>query len=193
MINSIQAGYRTQTIAPVQREREKAAAESTTRTQQGDTVSLSTPGKMISKLLTDMGGDPNSSSISLEEMESNLESKRAQLEDNITALFLQNGISTTPPVELTSDGEGKIRVKGDHPQKDKIEKLFEENPDLANDFRGVSAQTDFVEAGKEHVEFAKEYAKNPYAAVAKYNSLFSTLQTDEFSMIFDSEGQEDAA
>jgi hypothetical protein len=183
MIQSVQAGY---PIQSVQQASNAYAAKPVESTQSaGDKVTLSPEG-MIASFYSGMGVDytPGQTSISLEEIEEGLERKRTELTGNINALFQKNDISATPPVELTSDGAGNIRVKGDHPDKEKIERLFADNPDLANDFRCASAQASLVKAGKEHLEFAKEYAKNPEAAVGKYGSLFSALKNDEFSLLF---------
>ncbi|WP_419778438.1 hypothetical protein [Maridesulfovibrio sp.] len=76
-----------------------------------------------------------------------------------------------------------MRVKGDHPDKDKIEQLFQDDPDLSNDFRGISALSSLVEAGKEYLEFAKAYEKDPYEAVARFGHLFNGMNNEEFSMI----------
>lgn len=190
MINSIQSGYQAQAVDPVQRERERADATENQHKPQGDKVTLSLKGKLVSSFFADMGVDYTpGKNVSLEEIEAGLEERREQLENDIFALFKQNNISTNPPVELISDENGKIRVKGDHPQKEEIEKLFEANPKLANDFKGVSAQTKFVEAAKLHEKFAEEYDKDPKAAEAKYRGLFDALKRKEFSMIFSGESE----
>ncbi|WP_147819233.1 hypothetical protein [Salidesulfovibrio onnuriiensis] len=193
MINPIQSAYQTQTVDPVQRSRELAPKE-TAPASTGDRVDLSDMGKLVSRFFAKLGVDYTpGKAVTLVDLENGLERKQAELKDNVTALFLENGISTTPPVELTSDEEGHIRVKGDHPDKEKIEKLFEDNPDLGNDFRAVSALSSLVKAARESVEFSKEYEKNPAAAVAKYSHLFSSLGQDDFSMIFGGDTEEDAA
>ena len=38
---------------------------------------------------------------------------------------------------MEPDGKGGVTVVGQHPDRDKIEKIFEENPDLAAKFRAL--------------------------------------------------------
>lgn len=182
MINSVSSAYSTQAVSSVQKE--PTPAQTQQREQSGDKVTLS-PESMVASFFTGMGIDYTpGKSVSLDDFKGGLQRSTAKLTDDVNTLFLENGVSLSPPVELTTDGEGAVRVKGDHPDKEKIEQLFEDNPDLANDFRGVSALSSFVKAAEEHLEFAREYEKDPYAAVAKYSHLFDGLRKEEFSMIF---------
>lgn len=192
MIQSVQSGYAAQSIQQTQKREEETSVQSPQ--SSGDQVTLS-PEAMIASFFTGMGVDytPGQKSISLEDLEAGLKKKTTEFQDRVNTLFLENGISTDPPVELTSDSEGNIRVKGDHPDKEKIEQLFEDNPELANDFRGISGLSSLVKAGKEYVEFAKEYEKDPQAAVAKYSHLFDALKDEEFSMIFGGAQSDDVA
>jgi len=44
------------------------------------------------------------------------------------------GVDTSIPIKLKSDGEGGVIVTNDHPDKNKIEALFKDNPDLQQGF-----------------------------------------------------------
>jgi len=191
MIQSVQSSYTAQSIQSPQR----VNAEKNDGMDQssGDTVSLSPEG-MVASFFNQLGVEYTpGKAITLDDLEAGLERKSAELRDKVSSLFLENGISTEPPVELTSDSEGNVRVKGDHLDKDKIEQLFADNPDLANDFRGVSGLSSLVQGGKEYVEFAKAYDVDPQAAVAKYGHLFDALKDDEFSMVFGAAQSDDVA
>ncbi len=83
------------------------------------------------------------------------------------------GIPCTPSVKLQSDSSGKIVVNGLNPYKEKIEKYFEENDDMANIIKGMTMAKSLIEAGKEHLKFQREYAVDSRAAVEKYSHLFS--------------------
>lgn len=182
MINSVTSAYQTQAVSSVQREPEQVHSQQ--REQSGDRVTL-TPEGMIASFFTGMGIDYTpGQSITLDDFKGGLERTSAKLKDDVNTMFLENGISLSPPVELTTDWEGSVRVKGDHPEKEKIEQLFQDNSNLSNDFRGVSGLSSLVKAAEEHLEFAKEYEKDPYAAVAKYSHLFDALKREEFSMVF---------
>ncbi|ACS81236.1 hypothetical protein [Maridesulfovibrio salexigens] len=185
MINSVQSAYATQSVDEVLQSRARTQPTSQER-QSGDKVTISDSAKMLASIdsfFSDMNIPYTpGQSISLDDLKTGLETSTKKFQDDVNVLFLQNDISTDPPVELTTDGYGNVRVMGDHPQKDKIEQLFEDNPDLANDFRGISGLNSLVEAGEEYLEFAKAYEKNPYEAVAKYSHIFSGMDIEEFSM-----------
>ncbi|BBD09449.1 hypothetical protein [Desulfovibrio ferrophilus] len=183
MIQPIQSGYAPQSIGTDYAVQNRQSPQQAI--QHGDSVNLSDSAHLISSFFADLGVEYTpGEGVSLDALEAGLNKSQDKLKSDIGALFIQYGISTTPPVELTSDGEGKIRVKGDHPQKDQIEQLFANRPELANDFRKVSGLSSLVEAGKEYLEFAEAYAKDAYAAVAQYSHLFNNMESESFSMIF---------
>ncbi|OEU67141.1 MAG: hypothetical protein BA863_14380 [Desulfovibrio sp. S3730MH75] len=187
MINSIQSAYTAQSIE-ANDYTYKLKDTQQQRDQSTDSVNFSDSSKMISSFFSGLGVEYTpGQSVTMGDLEGGLKNSTKEFRDRTDSLFLENGIRLNPPIELTSDFEGKIRVKEDHPQKEKIEQLFEENPDLRNKFAGISALNSLVEAGKEYIEFSKEYAKNPQAAVAKYGHMLDSLKNDEFSMIFSAE------
>jgi len=160
------------------------ARQQTQPAQKQDEVSISKAGKLVSSFFADMGVDYTpGKSVSLNDIESGLRQKRQTLDSDVTAMFLENGIDIPPEVQLTSDEEGHVRVSGEHPQADQIEQLFADNADLENDFKRVSAMSSMVEAGRAHVDFARQYRENPYAAVAQFGGqLFDQKNGDGFTM-----------
>ncbi len=186
MINSVQTAYRSQSVESPRYNRNNEQVQVQPQ-KSGDTVSISDSAQKLAKIdsfFTDMNIPYTpGKSISLEDLNIGLEKSSKELNDNINTLFLQNGIKTNPAVELTSDHEGKIRVNNDHPQKDKIEKLFEDNPELANDFRGVSALSSMVKASEEYLEFAAAYDRNPQEAITRFGHMFDQTGDKEFSMV----------
>lgn len=176
MINSVgSSGYIQNAVSFT---KQNPSTQQTEAIQQtGDSITLSDSACLLSSLCTQLGG--TSTSISLDDLEANLEQTLAKVKQETTALFLENGISLDPPVELTTDSEGSVRVVGDHPDKEKIEQLFEDNPELANDIRKADGLSSLIEAGKEHLAFSKEYENNAYAAVAKYGHLFDGMPDEE--------------
>ncbi|WP_051261010.1 hypothetical protein [Desulfovibrio inopinatus] len=181
MIESLQGGYQTQAITYTAQGAKKQ--DTVQPMSPGDTVSLSGSGRLMADFFAGIGVTPSSNgAVSLDDIKAAMEQKQQALEEDIDALFRENDIATSPSVTLTTDGEGRVRVQGDHPQKAEIEALFEESPELSNDFRAVSGLSSLVEAGKEYSEFAELYAQAPYTAVAQYGHLFNSLGESEFSM-----------
>ena len=58
--------------------------------------------------------------------------------ESFEKLFTQElakaGVDTSHPIKLANDGEGNVLVTNDHPDKEKIEAMFNDNPDLQQGF-----------------------------------------------------------
>lgn len=184
MIESLQGGYQTQSVTYTAQRTERR--DPVQPVSSGDSVSLSGSGRLMSDFFAGIGVEPTSGgAVSLDDLKGALAQKRQALEDDVNGLFLESGIATEPPVNLTTDGQGRVLVQGDHPQKAEIEALFEGDPALSNDFRAVSGLSSLVEAGDEYSDFAAMYADDPYAAVARYGHLFNGSNGDAFSLTVD--------
>ncbi len=99
----------------------------------------------------------------------NLPAKIVDFSSEVGKMFRDNGISVPPEAVLTSDGEGYVRVTGDHPEKAKIEALFKDNPELRNQFAEISANSSLQRAVEGYENYARHYqalAGNPDAQKA---------------------------
>jgi len=185
MIDPIQAAQAARTVQPVP---SRGPAESGQYGIRGgtDTVTISGPGSLLSKLsgLHLFGADENGN-VTMESLRKAVEEETEALRSDVARMLARAGVRDEPPVELAMDYEGKVRVKGDHPDKDKVEALFEENPDMRDRFAALSAGSGMLEAMEEHMEFARAYAQNPAAAVQKYWYLFqdTDFASDFFTLI----------
>lgn len=92
--------------------------------------------------------------------------------------FRAAGVDTSRPIDLTADAEGQVRVANGHPEKDRIEALFAEDPELSNQFRLLSASASLLKAIENHGEFTKAYQQDPKAAIAHSGHLFSGEKHD---------------
>lgn len=183
-IASLPAAYMSASCQPVPAARNRPGdsteiIEETTAGSQEDTVSLSSGGRLLSQLPPLFSSEIEADGvITLDEMREFFQEKAAALGKEVRGRLTALGISADEPLDLSVDREGKVRVAGEHPQKDEIEALFAEDPELANDFRQVSSTGSFIKACEAHLEFAADYAQDPQAAVAKHWHLFSSLQSD---------------
>lgn len=59
-------------------------------------------------------------------------------ERNFSNALAKAGVDASIEIELETDYQGKVVVKNDHPDKDKIEQIFDDNPDMQQQF--VKAQ-----------------------------------------------------
>lgn len=92
---------------------------------------------------------------------------------HLSGFMLNEGIEADPPIELNVSSNGKVVLKNDHPDREKIENFINENSELRNLYVGVTSAKNLVAIGKESAEFQKRYAVDPKAAVAEFAHLFS--------------------
>jgi hypothetical protein len=98
------------------------------------------------------------------------------LGSKIIGLLASYGVDASKPIDLTVDSQGMIRVANDHPNKERIEKMFEENPEVRDEYIKISAMGNFLKGAEEYKEFAEEYERDPQAAMKKHLSVFTGLK-----------------
>lgn len=74
-------------------------------------------------------------------------------------MFHEAGISVPPHPVLTNDFQGHVRVAGDHPDKDRIEQLFRDNPEMQQRYAKISAGSSLLRAAEHYSRFAGEYER----------------------------------
>jgi hypothetical protein len=134
------------------------------------------PSLLACRLPSLFGFEPKTPGvITGEEIFQHAQEDLEQFNEEIHNLFNEKGIDTSIGIDLgTAYGTGDIIVKADHPDKDKIEAIFKENPDLGNEYKKITSMLEIVEAGKEASAFQSAYSKNPKQAVLQYAYLFDT-------------------
>ncbi|MFZ5830965.1 MAG: hypothetical protein ACOY3P_12800 [Planctomycetota bacterium] len=121
-------------------------------------------------------------SLRLEDMKVYWERQQAALGAGIRAVFDEAGIDTSQPIQLAMAGDGRVTVLGDHPQKDDIERVFDEHPELRDKFAEVSALGSLIHSAEEGARFSAAYAKDPFAAVEQFSHLFDGSPRPEFTL-----------
>ncbi len=172
------------TVAAVREDEKSTGTAQSDRvdiSDQGKEMSLSSAGVLASKLFE---GIETSDGISLDELGGLLRKKSAALKEDLDSLFERAGIDGADEICLTVGYDGSVLVKGEHPDKANIEKLFADDPELSNRFREVSGLAEIIRAGQEGVEFQKAYAQNPIAAVEQYSYLFSGNYQPQFNLSY---------
>ena len=77
-------------------------------------------------------------------------------EKKLANAFAVAGIDTSQTISLTTDFEGKVIVKGDHPDKERIEAMFAEDKDLRNGFVQTNQHYLFKELYRLNQEWAQK-------------------------------------
>ena len=139
-----------------------------------DTVSISGGSPLLSKARLILPTLENVRKIS------------SALKDELGNFFRKSGIPLQPPVELSVNGEGKIMVKGDREDREQIAERINENADLAERVRTLSAISGIAWSLPEHLRFQAEYraSNNPETVVARYSHLFGPRSSPQISMRF---------
>lgn len=157
----------------------EAASPQTAAAAPADELSLSREGLLYG--LFDVAPGPDGC-IHVDDIRTANEATKADFDGKLSSLLKEAGVDRSEPFTLRTDAMGKVFVEGSHPDKEKIEAIFDNRPELANEFRKISATSSFLHAADEAAPFREAYARDPYAAVQRYSYLFDGSNRAEFGM-----------
>lgn len=163
---------------------------STATAERTDSVEISDDARSISGLREHglvrelFPGLNVSNGISPTDLSGLLREKTAGLRRELDEAFSRAGIDNSEEVVLTVGYDGSILVKGEHPEKERIEAMFRGDSGLGNRFREVSALASVARVGRETLEFQQAYAADPKAAVNRYAHLFNENYKPEFHLSY---------
>lgn len=140
------------------------------RKSGSDTITISGTGRQAS-LLGDILAS-NNGPITLESIESSLNNDTSKVEKQLGLLYTKLGISPDNEMDMSVGCDGKITVRGNNSNADKLEDAINSDPELSNTIRRMSANSSFLEAAKKHLEFARRYEQNPGIAIKEFAYLF---------------------
>ncbi|MBC9073048.1 hypothetical protein IAI53_13815 [Thauera sp. CAU 1555] len=98
-----------------------------------------------------------------------LQGATADFAADLGKLFRSAGISVPPDPVLSMDFAGKVVVANDHPDKDRIEQLFVDKPEMRDRFAELSAAHSLQRAVEGYDDFVAAYERlqgNPEAQAA---------------------------
>jgi hypothetical protein len=107
---------------------------------------------------------------------SNLEKISGSLSGILSKFFMESGISTNPPVDISVNPyTNEIEISGGREDAAGIEEMINSNEDLKDKILTVNAIASHVCQMPEHLAFQKEYFESDYPeqVLAKYSHLFS--------------------
>lgn len=125
--------------------------------------------------------------VRFEEVARYAEERLVTIGQEVSQRLREAGIDPGLGIRVSVGHDGRLIVPN-HPEREKIEQLLNEDPELAGELRRLTATFEMVRAAKEHLEFAAAYRQDPIAAVAQHAHLFNgsngsgtELLLDEFS------------
>lgn len=150
------------------------ATDSVNISEAARTMSRTIPGENIQMPTVGAGGV-----VRIEDVEAETKEALNAFQKDLNGLFAENGIDTNQAINISTDQNGNVIVTNDHPDKEKIEQVFENNGELANRYKGISNNMALIKAVEEASAFQKEYVIDPEAAVAKYSYLFDDNRNND--------------
>jgi Mg2+ and Co2+ transporter CorA len=125
-------------------------------------------------------------------MVNNIEEITKEYKAELKRELKAQGVDMDTEFKLSTGSDGSVYVVGDHPDKAKIEQYFKDNPEMRDRFVEIEVHTKLKKAIELHMEFVKEYEKDPEAAVAKYFPMFEMMRNETFTMGMGGEGEASA-
>jgi hypothetical protein len=110
-------------------------------------ASKSSSGSSFADALKSAGGANDSANASgktaadsLLEVRRQADTSLAELSKSLQQVLKDSGVDTSQPIRLECDGQGGVKVAGNHPDREKIERALAENPELASKFQSLAAE-----------------------------------------------------
>ncbi len=156
-----------------------------------DTFYFSKESQIMSNALSGLDIESSSTrSIYLKDLESILESKQEALSKELEQVMRENRIDDVSYITLSVNDNNTIQVEDDQPQKQQIEKILGQNPQISQELREIIGLSVLVNSDTKHNAFAKQYAINPYTAAAQYNDTIKKAVESSNSVTFTLSQQE---
>jgi len=156
--------------------------------QTGSRIPSVAPGlnpspELLGKVLFGNAYDPDTKTIRLDKIAADVQKRTAEFAGQLRQALSAHGIDPNIPVELSTGGDGRVIVDNGHPQAEEISKLFVADPQLAEEFRNVSAQNDHLTLMQAGAAYVKDWnaAKTEGERTALWNR-YSTLMDKMISM-----------
>ena len=137
---------------------------------QNDTVTISEQGKTAS-LLNSISNSCNSP-LTIDSIAQCLKNDTEYVEQQLRSIYSKLGLSSDTEMKMSVGRDGSIIVNGENSKADEIEDAINNDPELANTIRRMSANTSLLEAARRHQEFTNAYENDPDAALEEFAFLF---------------------
>jgi len=105
------------------------------------------PSTSFSRLIN-LAKELGPSKINQADLKRECEAGLSEFRRTLLDLFDKSGVDTRQEIRLESNGFGGVVVAGGHPDADKIEDIFKENPDLLEKFHALETGYKKLQAGE---------------------------------------------
>lgn len=117
--------------------------------------------------------DPNAIAP-IEAVRAEYHTATAEFEMQFRRLLREHGIDLGEGLVLEGNGQGDVRVVGDHPQRQAVETLFHDNPELRILFSQLDRQASLLRAADMAAELARLQTESPGDAAAEVQQLLAS-------------------
>jgi hypothetical protein len=125
---------------------------------------------------------PGGNAASIDTIRGEYQTATAEFELQFRRLLRENGIDVGQGVELAVNRQGDVEVTGNHPQRESIEALFRQNPELRNLFARLDQQARLLRAADLSAELVRLQENDPSEAAGQVLQLLGT-SAPEFSLV----------
>ena len=132
--------------------------------------------------------EKNNKAITLKDLAWAVENDMSNFQAMFDEALNKAGIPKTPAFEIVSDSSGKLSITSDHPDKEKIEKILNEVPNIKQTYERVAANSLFIEEGKAYLKFLKSQELDPQSAIRQFTPIFEEIKSSIFSIFVDEDG-----
>lgn len=136
-----------------------------------DTVHISNNAKQLQALVSKRFPSFNGETISVRDIENSLSNTTSCVEKKLQALYSHHGLSSESKMAISVGQDGTIIVNGDEPASEILGEKINDDKELSNSIRKMSANASILEAIKSHQKFSSAYDKSPISAVERFGYL----------------------
>ena len=169
MISNIMSAQSAQAVNFTQTSSRLRSSTPEEKTTVADTVSISTEAKHL--LLASPFSSTGSTTISVKDIEASLSKETSYVKKRLQSLYSKYGISPDSKMEISVGNDGNIFVNGESPASESLAEEINNDDELSNSIKKMSADASLLDAIEKHDEFAAAYEKDPKSAVERYRYL----------------------
>ncbi len=120
--------------------------------------------------------------VQLTDIQESMEQDLQSIQYMLDLALNEAGINKNPSFNINSSESGILYIDSEHPDKESIEKILNENPNIRETYKRVSMNSSLIASCKRQKVFNTAYEIDPISAVRKFDYLFENNPCDVFTI-----------
>ncbi len=129
-----------------------------------------------------LGADSVDGEIHLFDIQESMEQDLQSIQYMLDFALDEAGISKEPSFNTKTNESGLLYIDSEHPNKESIEKILNENPNIRETYKRISMNSSLIASCKRQKTFNAAYEIDPIRAVRKFDYLFENNPCDVFTI-----------